>query len=139
MSISLRRFLAPLIVIVLLVTAFFVSHDLVLKRFSVLVADKVVELPAFPQLSGMVYWPEHGTIIGVGDGDGEHGEIAEFTPTGEMLRSQFYAGHDLEDIVLPDENGHAFVTNEQERTLVDIRLSDFAIMQESPILYPRFP
>ncbi len=138
-SISLRKFLAPLMVIVLLATAFSVAYRLALKKFSVLVADKVVELPAFPQLSGIVYWPEHATIIGVGDGAGSHGEIAEFTPAGEMLRSQFYDNHDLEDVVLSGENGHAYVTNEQARTLVDIRLKDFAIVQESSITYPRFP
>jgi uncharacterized protein YjiK len=136
---SLRKFLAPLIVIVLFVTVSAVSYNLVLKRFSVLVADKVVELPGFPQISGIVYWPERSTLIGVGDGNGGNSEIAEFTPTGRMIRSRFYVEHDLEDIVLSSENGYAYVTNEQARTLADIRLSDFAIVHETAITYPRFP
>jgi uncharacterized protein YjiK len=136
---SLRKPLLPLLITLLLVAAFALSYKLVLKRFLVLEPDQVVELPEFPQISGIVYWPEHATLIGVGDGADGLGQISEFTLSGEMIQTQNYARHDMEDIVLSDEQGYAFVTDERNRRLLKVRLSDLSIVEESAITYPRFP
>ncbi len=136
---SVRKYLLPFLVIILLVVTFSLSYRFVLKRFSMLVADSVVVLPAFPQISGVVYWPEHATIIGVGDGENGLGQISEFTLAGEMIQTKTYAHHDLEDIVLSDEQGYAFVTDERYRRVLKVRLSDLTIMEETAITYPHFP
>ncbi len=136
---SVRKSLPPLLIMVLLVAAFSLSYRLVFKRFSILVADSVVVLPEFPQISGIVYWPEHATLIGVGDGADGLGQISEFTLSGEMIRTQTYAHYDLEDIMLTGEQGYAMVTDERSRRVLKVRLSDLAIVEETTIAYPRFP
>ncbi len=119
---------------VLLVAAFSLSYR---KRFSILVADSVAVLPEFPQISGIVYWPEHATLIGVGDGADGLGQISEFTLNGKMIRTQTYAHYDLKDIMLSGEQGYAIVTDERARRVLKLRLSDLAIVEDH--YYPRFP
>lgn len=125
---------APLLlaVLLLLIAAGLVAwatYACIERYLGVLVPDRMVVIDDFPQISGIAYWPEHGTLIGVGD----NGEVAELDLNGKVLRKRIQTGRGFEDIAMLPEPGLALVIDGQSNRLVTLRLADLRIDSERAV------
>lgn len=102
---------------------------------NVLNPDKVVILKDISELSGMTYLPEQHRFIGVSD----NGDVTEFDIDGNLFRKRNYPELDLEDISLAKEPGYAWVTAEETRVLLKLRLRDFEFVSQNPVNDKLFP
>lgn len=123
MNSGLPRFRLVLPLIAALAAA--IGYTALERRLGVLEPDRVVAIDDFPEISGIAWWPERGTLIGVGD----NGQITELTAEGKVLRKRFHPGRDFEDVVLlPDRRVQA--VDEQHARLLTVSLDDFSIVAE---------
>lgn len=99
------------------------------KRLQLLVPDHVRAVQGLAGLTGIAYWPEHATLIGVTGS----GEVAEITLDGKLLRRNSAQRHALGDIVLGDEPGYALVTDAQDSRLLRLNLAELRFDADSPI------
>lgn len=109
------------------VATFFAAEDHLHK----LIPERVVRVAGFANLSGIAYWPEHGTLIGVADS----GEVAEIDLDGRVLRRAFDQPRKLGDIVLSDEPGYALVTDVQQGLLLRLDLARLRFVAETPVRF----
>lgn len=127
------RSLSPLLRTLLLLTAAGLAGWSAYERtehyLGVLEPDRVIVIDDFPEISGIAWWPAHGTLIGVGD----NGEVAELSLQGKVLRKRTHEKRDFEDLVLLPEAGQALAIDEQGNRLVTLRLDDFGIETERSV------
>lgn len=123
---SLARVLLLLIVASLSGWAAYTRSE---RYLGVLEPDQVIAIDDFPEISGIAYWPQRGTLIGVGD----NGEVAELTLQGKVLRKRVHDKRDFEDVYLPPQSGRALAIDEQHNRLVTLRLDDFGIEAERSV------
>lgn len=124
---------APLLRILLLLIAAgltgWAAYARTERYLGILEPDRVIAMDDFPEISGIAYWPERGTLIGVGD----NGEVAEITLQGKVLRKRIHAGYDFEDVFLPPRSDRILAIDEQRNRLVALRLDDFGIASERQV------
>ncbi|MBI4988818.1 MAG: SdiA-regulated domain-containing protein [Rhodocyclales bacterium] len=99
------------------------------RRLGILDPNRVIAIDDFPEISGIAYWAERGTLIGVGD----NGEIAEITLQGKVLRKRMHRDRDFEDVALLDQPGLALAIDEQHNQLLTVRLADFEIVAQAGV------
>lgn len=99
------------------------------RYLGVLEPDRVIAIDDFPEISGIAYWPERDTLIGVGD----NGEIAELSLQGRVLRKRMHPGRDFEDVVLLPGARRVLAIDEQEARLLTLSLEDFSVVAEREV------
>jgi hypothetical protein len=99
------------------------------RHLGLLTPDRIVVIDDFPGISGIAYWPERGTLIGVGD----NGEVAEITLQGKVLRKRIHSGYAFEDAFLPPRSERLWAIDEQRNRLVALRLEDFGLVSERQV------
>jgi hypothetical protein len=115
------RLLIPLLIAVAAMTGYLGTE----RRLGILHPDQIINIDDFPQMSGMAYWSEHGTLIGVGN----H-QIAEISLQGRVLRKRGHAGYAFADVALLPDAERTIVVDAQVNRLVTFSLADFAIVSE---------
>lgn len=126
---SLTPLLRALLLIVAAGLAGWAAYTRTERYLGILEPDQVVVIDDFPEISGIAYWPEQDTLIGVGD----NGEVAELTLQGRVLHKRIHEKRDFEDVFLLPGSDFALVIEEQRNLLVTLRLDDFSIVSERPV------
>lgn len=105
------------------------AHAKALHFFGVLAPDRVIAIDDFPGISGIAYWPERGTLVGVSG----NGGVAELTLQGKVLRKRIHEHRGFEDIALQGRPDRALVIDAQHGRLDTLRLDDFEIVEQAAV------
>lgn len=121
--------LRALLLLLLAGAAAWVAHGRTLRYFGILAPDRVIRVDAFPGLSGIAYWPEKGTLVGVS----ARGGVAELSLEGKVQRKRIHERQRFEDVALQESTGQALIVDAQDGQLDIVRLADFEIVARSPL------
>lgn len=105
------------------------AHAKALHFFGIMAPDRVIAIDGFPGISGIVFWPERGTLVGVSS----NGGVAELTLQGKVLRKRIHENRDFEDIALQGRPGRALIIETQHSRLDTLRLDDFEIVEQTAL------
>ena len=99
-----------------------------------LVPDRIIEVAGVACNSGLVYVPDRGALLGVGDS----GQVTLIGLDGQILDQRTYyepresgkEPRDFEAVTLGPEPGYAWLLDEANRHLVELRIDDLSLGRE---------